>query len=216
MKSHFHTYREQSFRNTMKRCGHNVAMHTRHFVVNSLIYAYLPRGLESTKDGRHAEWLLTVQIYAAIRRSLAFPVELRNPPEPFGGQFDFVAASLPRQLAAKQVAVKLASAGILRTGSGQFPFRFRRGGAPSAGVVILQSPKPKVAISTTPTASSTEEGSISIAAPSPTLHRFETKSPKAGSSRYLFSQVVYMMPTAPWVRSRDSIHPFGFSRSSAS
>jgi len=46
--------------------------------------------------------------------------------------------------------------------------------------------------------------------------RLETRSPKSGSSLNLLSQVVYMMPTAPGVLSRDSSQPSTFFMSSAS
>jgi len=38
----------------------------------------------------------------------------------------------------------------------------------------------------------------------------ETRSPKAASNSYLFSQVVYMIPVAPGVRSSEPSQSFGF------
>ena len=48
------------------------------------------------------------------------------------------------------------------------------------------------------------------------IYLLETRSPKAPSSSYLFSHVVYMIPVAPGVRSSEFSQSFGFWRSSAS
>ena len=42
------------------------------------------------------------------------------------------------------------------------------------------------------------------------IYLLETRSPKAPSNSYLFSQVVYMIPVAPGVRFSESSQSFGF------